>query len=172
MLQNFPSLIFGPRVISLKMILGHFSASFVAAKFVKKDASTLQMACAIVGGYFPDLIDKPMSLLGLGMARGFGHSGLLLFGLLLLASLIKNPLLWMFVLGNIIHLMTDFVDPAVFLWPALGPFPTPVQLALPDLLGIYYFHFGRPEMLMVELLFHFLLIVYLLRRFKGGTYAH
>lgn len=94
----------------------------------------------ILGCLLPDLIDKPLyyllprNPLILG-SRTFGHTGLFLLALLLLALLARRPWTWALFAGVGTHLLLDIggelftgADPessiwrAIF-WPALGAFP-------------------------------------------------
>ncbi len=94
----------------------------------------------ILGCLLPDLIDKPLYYLLPGNplilgSRTFGHTGLFLLALLVLALLVRGPWTWALFAGVATHLLLDIggelftgadlessIWRAVF-WPALGAFP-------------------------------------------------
>ena len=111
------------------MILGHFALASVAKQTYFQRENLLFLAGAAV---FPDLLDKPASIL-LGVpGRGVGHSLLILLAVTLLAWIfssklkISPKLLFAGIVMWVSHLATDLVNLGVLLWPFLGPLePTP-----------------------------------------------
>lgn len=89
----------------------------------------LDLRLVMLGGLVPDLVDKPLSFLGLIQAEHghwVGHS--LLAGLALLALAALPKLRWALplALGVLSHALLDRLplnEAQVWLWPALGPFP-------------------------------------------------
>ena len=94
------------------------------------------LAAVAVGALLPDLVDKPLGHLVLGWDAGrlFAHT--ILFTLLLaggaLALLRRAPrtgaVLAALAFGSATHLLLDrmWLEPAVLLWPLMGPMPHPV----------------------------------------------
>ncbi len=98
-------------------------ASIVKQTYFPRE-SLLFLAAASV---FPDLLDKPASIL-LGVpGRGVGHSLLILLAVTLLTLIFSSKLkispkfLFAGIVMWVSHLATDLVNLGVLLWPFLGP---------------------------------------------------
>lgn len=118
--------------------LGHVGLTLAAAEAARRTRAfawlaRVPVAWLAVGAMLPDAVDKPLGhgLLDWGAGRLFGHS--LLF-VLLLAALAAvawqrsprwGPIVVALALGSATHLVFDLIwrQPAVVLWPFLGPIP-------------------------------------------------
>ncbi len=124
------------------MILGHATCSYLVLRSLKKHPSYLIIFVTLVGSYFPDFIDKPLNwFLGLN-GRGFAHS-LLFF--LFISSIIffvyklkKWDFLKYFSLGHGLHLIQDYVNLPVLLYPFLGDPPQERVIPLFEMVSIFY----------------------------------
>lgn len=122
------------------MILGHLAiASIAKRKFLAENFAFL-----LVVSYGPDLVDKTLNLACNVPTRGAGHS-LLIFVLLIAAALllcqrfrINTQLLYIGVILWSSHLITDLVEPEIFLWPFLGHLPVNHHHTLMEILRNYY----------------------------------
>lgn len=114
------------------MILGHGSWAYVIVKTTFRKAHLSIIIACIIGSYFPDIIDKPVNMLGLGQGRDIGHT--FIFNLMLVCLLLpltyfikpinkhKLVIKW-FIIGAGLHLLGDFLEKEILWWPLYGPIP-------------------------------------------------
>ena len=94
--------------------LGHIGITLFLGKWLsEKLGERLNTKLVILGSMLPDLIDKPLGLLGFGGGRFVSHS--LIFILMLV---VKKELFF----GSLIHLVLDrmWEEPEVLFFPFLG----------------------------------------------------
>jgi hypothetical protein len=114
-------------------ILGHVG---IGPRLLGPLRQRLPLAWLILGCLLPDLIDKPL-FYGLLWLRGrpdalisgtrtFGHSGLFLLALCLLALATRSRSVWAVVAGILTHLVLDALgevflkpDPTTYIWLAI-----------------------------------------------------
>src|SRR5208283_3584653 len=135
------------------MILGHFALASIAKQTCFPRESLLFLAVASV---FPDLIDKPASML-LGVpGRGVGHSLVILLAVTLLTWIfssklkISPKLLFAGVVMWVSHLTTDIVSLQVLLWPFLGPLEPAPPFDFWNKIYQFYIVHSSPEDLWLE----------------------
>ena len=153
------------------MILGHLTGTYLIVKLIKPKATLPLLTSALIGAYFPDIIDKTLMLFSIGNGRFVAHSLPFLTGLLGIISLFfiflerikkyRELYLW-FSLGCYLHLIQDFVQIKTLLWPFLGPFEKVVTQTPPNLMRITtdYYTFKGGELVWIELGVHFLFVLY------------
>ena len=110
------------------MILGHLGCSYIISKKVFKSSEILMLCCCVFGGYFPDLIDKPLALLGISQGRGYGHSMVFLIGGFLFSRMVVERFRKYanaFITCFLFHVICDFVNYKVLFWPLFGPMGVP-----------------------------------------------
>jgi hypothetical protein len=74
----------------------------------------------IVGSLFPDLIDKPLEIIGLSSGKGYFHTltlGIICFLILFLISKFNTSISFPFFIGFLLHLLLDI--PVPFFYPFL-----------------------------------------------------
>lgn len=112
------------------MIFGHLGCSYLVSKKIFQTDNWLVLASCLVGGYFPDLVDKPLALLGVSQGRGYGHSLSVFLGLWLMSRfLVKGYRRYAnaFLSCLMLHNLCDFVKYQVLFWPLFGPIGLPEQ---------------------------------------------
>jgi len=111
------------------MILGHLTVTAAAHRLLRKPlpgAASLPLGALLLGAYLPDLSDKSINLLTGLSGRGYGHSlvvQLVCFGLIFLLLPRRRVSCAALGLGAALHLVQDWVAPAVLLAPLLGLVP-------------------------------------------------
>jgi len=135
------------------MILGHFALASIAKQTCFQRENLLFLAAASV---FPDLLDKPASML-LGVpGRGVGHSLLILLAVTLLMWILSsklkiNPkLLFAGIVMWVSHLATDLVNLGVLFWPFLGPLEPAPPFDFWNKIYQFYIVHSSPEDLWLE----------------------
>ncbi|MHA1195664.1 MAG: metal-dependent hydrolase [Promethearchaeota archaeon] len=105
----------------------------------------------IIGSILPDLIDKPLSILGLGSGRGYAHT-LLFVGVVYIITLLVSKKNWMVSNGLLIglgfHLVMDLPEVPLFYPFVYYDFiyiKTPVEFW-------FYRLLGNPGIMITELL--------------------
>ena len=119
--------------------LGHLGLGKKIATHPYRRFSTGEKRAFFAGALLPDLIDKPLFYIPfwiagrrVGMLSGthlFGHTGLFLVALVVLAQLTRSRALRALAIGVTTHFVLDFVglsmDVRTLLWPLFGwHFPT------------------------------------------------
>lgn len=89
-----------------------------------RDESLFDVRLLVLGAMLPDLVDKPLNILGVSAGRGYAHSALFLVVLLALCAHYNLPELSF---GAATHVLLDTMwnTPTVLFWPLRG-------LALPS----------------------------------------
>ena len=110
------------------MVLGHLTVTSAGRRLVQQRLPRVfvPLGPLLVGAYLPDLVDKPLNLI-LGLpGRAFGHSLVVeaaTFAIAALAFPRRRNVLAPVAIGVAVHLLEDWVSPAVLLAPLLGPIP-------------------------------------------------
>ena len=140
--------------ILLPMILGHFAIAGIAKSTRFHRESLLFLTLASLG---PDLFDKPANMLFGMPGRGMSHSLIFFAGVIVIFWLIwrwfkLNPkalsagiLLW----GS--HLVGDFVESQVLLWPFLGPLEPGPKFQMAEKLRLFYVNRSYPDQFWLEM---------------------
>jgi membrane-bound metal-dependent hydrolase YbcI (DUF457 family) len=109
--------------------------------------AALPLGLILLGAYLPDLADKSINLITGLSGRGYGHSlvvQLLICALVyLLLPRLRLPLAAL-ALGAAVHLLQDWVEPAVLLAPLLGPIPPGPRFSFIESILGFYRH-GGPQ---------------------------
>ena len=161
------------------MVLGHISATFLIVKLRSPRASKAVMAAALVGGYFPDILDKgSVKILDWGTERGMAHTlvfqiVLLMFGWLAIKSLPKyTQMIQWFIAGSCLHLVEDLVRPSVLFWPFLGGLPPPSHYDFWQVFKMFYLEQANFPVLVLEMISHGALLVWLTIQLKRRAFSH
>ncbi len=98
--------------------LAHIGITILLGKLLRKKLRLRDMRLVALGSILPDLIDKPLTIWGIGSGRFIAHS--LLFTIFV--SFISRDLGF----GCVIHLLLDRIweEPRVLFFPFLGIPPT------------------------------------------------
>jgi len=94
--------------------LGHVGITLLLGKWLSKRLNKKwNLRLIVLGSILPDLIDKPLGILGFGGGRFISHT--LLFTL---ALVVKKELFF----GSLVHLLLDrmWENPQILLFPILG----------------------------------------------------
>lgn len=120
-------------------LLGHLGLTLLAVWLLRPllpAGDGVPVGYVLVGALLPDLIDKPLGhvLLGWDNGRLWAHTLLFAVALLGLATYVGSR--WGLTMGvaTLIHQGLDqaWLDPASWLWPLAGPFPTGVSAGVPE----------------------------------------
>ncbi|WP_029898355.1 hypothetical protein [Desulfohalovibrio reitneri] len=128
------------------MILGHAATAALGRRLTHAPWAAL-----LLGAFAPDLMDKPLGLLGLTGSRAVGHTGVMLLAaglvcLLLIRFHRLRPATALAFLGMwIVHLAGDLAAPRMLFWPLLGPLPQPSGEGIWAALRGYAFFYLRPD---------------------------
>lgn len=157
------------------MVFGHLSANFLAVTAFSKKATAPVICAALVGGYFPDILDKgSVMVLGLGAERGLGHtltfnlifSGLSYFVTRRFLRQYSSVVIW-FLIGSWLHLLEDLVKFRIFFWPFLGELPPPLHYSLRQMCENFYVKRVNLPVFVFEMACHAALAAYLVARLIG-----
>lgn len=104
--------------------LGHLGLSLAAALVLARTVGhpSVSPRLVLVGAILPDVIDKPLALVGFGDGRSLAHTAVFALALVgFLAVLPRTEFLGLS-FGVAMHLLLDGMwgQPDVLLWPALG----------------------------------------------------
>jgi membrane-bound metal-dependent hydrolase YbcI (DUF457 family) len=155
------------------MILGHFAVAGIAKQTRFKNENLIFLTLAAIG---PDLFDKPANILFGMPGRGMSHS-LTMFAVLIAISwvvltvykqdsrlLVAGMVMW----GS--HLLGDFLQFQILLWPFLGSLEPGPKFNLLEKLRFFYIDQLYPEQFWSEILcVSALLSIFLFRLFISRT---
>ncbi len=98
--------------------LAHIGVALLLGKLLKRRLKLKNMKLVALGSMLPDLIDKPLTIIGIGSGRFIAHS--LLFTIFI--SVLSRELGF----GCVVHLILDRIweEPKVLLLPFFGIPPT------------------------------------------------
>ena len=104
-------------------LLGHLGITLGLAWFLAwKAPATIDYRVVLFGGILPDLIDKPIGYLFNLETRGYAHTFVFLFTILVLSVLPRLGVLRLVGFGVATHYLLDRIweTPRIILWPAYG----------------------------------------------------
>ncbi|MBF0459564.1 MAG: hypothetical protein HQK99_16865 [Nitrospirae bacterium] len=129
--------------------------------------------------YLPDVIDKTIAIIFGMSGRGYFHSLTVMLGLYALSYKIISKVrpdykvfIHLGALYYFLHLMFDFLDLKILLWPFLGPTQYTGHFAPLEHLYNYYVSWQHPDQLSSEIIFIAILIIIKIRDLKAVTGTH
>lgn len=160
--------------------MGHLTVTYALREPLKKRfPSFAPLGPLLFGAILPDLLDKLTRMLLGTPGRGMAHSAVvlaLLFYVIYLAFPTWRKTLYAVAAGAFLHLLEDFAQPAILLWPLLDSWPLSFHYTLFEKIYSYYFLFVWPFQLGIELIsypfcFYILAVRKNLFALKGGPAA-
>lgn len=156
------------------MIAGHIACSYDFQRLLK--LRPMNIVVLFAASYLPDFIDKTIAIIFGMSGRGYFHSltvMLALYGLSYKIISKLRPDYKIFVhLGALyyfLHLMFDFLNLEILLWPFLGQTHTAGHFALLEHLNNYYVLWRHPDQLSSEIIFFAILIIIKIKDLKAVT---
>lgn len=144
------------------MIFGHFTTSYVMFSFLRPNYTSRELMGGVLCAYLPDIIDKSLYFLALvPYSRSIGHNIMIPLSLAALSYSFKKKssfkrIFEIISLGFIFHQFQDCMDPAMWFWPLLGPYPIEEQRNYTLGQSLYqYYTFQRKSLeIWIELIGH------------------
>lgn len=137
------------------MIIGHFAVAGIGKRIWFKEQSLVFLTLAALG---PDIFDKPAKIFFGMPGRGMSHS-LLFFVILIAVSWILVKALKqdfrLVAAGTVMwgsHLLGDFLEFQILLWPFLGSLDPGPKFNLLEKLRFFYIDCRYPEQFWAEIL--------------------